>query len=192
MLEATLSNLLDDPGEAAEDDVLIQEIRHEPARFAILYRRYAVRVYGYLYGRLWNVEDAQDVTTQVFIEVMQSLPRYQQQGNFPAWLFTIVHRRAIDHQRRRRDTIPLDATGEQPSALPDPLDEVIQSESLHRLETLYRQLDADSQELIRLRFAARLSYGQIGKFLGRSEAAIGMAITRLLGKLKDRWKVQDE
>ena len=192
MLETTFPKLLEDAGEATDDDALVLEIRQKPSRFAILYRRYAARVYRYLYGRLWNVEDAQDVTTQVFIEVMQSLPRYQLQGNFPAWLFTIVHRRAIDHQRHRRDTIPLDAAGEQPSTLPDPLDVVIQGDRMHKLEMLYRQLDTESQELISLRFAAGLSYGQIGKFLGRSEAAIGMAITRLLGKLKDRWKVQDE
>jgi len=54
------------------------------------------------------------------------------------------------------------------------------------------QLDEEKQELLRLRFAAGLTYGQIGRLIGRSEAAVKVAVHRLLHRLKAAWEESDE
>ncbi len=177
-----------------DDDSLIRQIQDDPLLFAALYRRYAPRVYRYLYGRVGNRTDAEDLTAQVFLEVLQALPHYHSQGTFPAWLFTLVRRRIIDWQRKSRDTISIEWIENQVAPDLDLLGEVIRSEDLHRLDELFAQLTDEHQELIRLRFAAGLTYAQIGKVLGRSEAAVGMALTRLLQRLHQamgglRWLV---
>jgi len=177
-----------DCSDSITDDVLIGQIQADPKQFAPLYRRYASRVYRYLYGRVGNRTDAEDLTAQVFLEVLQALPRYRPQGIFPAWLFTLVRRRVIDRQRKARDTFPLEWIENQAAPDLDPLGEVIRSEDLHRLDELYHQLNDEHQELVRLRFAAGLTYGQIGKVLGRSEAAVGMALTRILQRFNERWE----
>lgn len=191
-METILISEYDTQEEVTSDDALIQQILQQPTRFSPLYRRYAARVYRYLYGCLWNIQDAQDLTSQVFLEVLQALPRYRAQGNFTAWLFTIVRRRAIDFRRNQKPVVSIDAVSEHASFSVDPLEEIIWGETLQQLGDLFRKLDDDSQELLRLRYGARLSYGQIGQVLGRSEAAVGMALTRLLGKLKAQWEGKDD
>jgi RNA polymerase sigma-70 factor, ECF subfamily len=178
--------------ETLDDDTLVQQILRDPQRFAILYRRYAARVYRYLYGRLGNQADAEDLTSQVFLEALQALPRYRPQGAFPAWLFSIARCQAIDRGRKSRENFSLAWIENLPTPEEDPLTEVIQAEALHRLAILYGRLVEPKQELIRLRFAADLTYGQIAKVLGRSEAAVGMAITRLLNELNRSWEEENE
>jgi RNA polymerase sigma-70 factor (ECF subfamily) len=191
MIEPVIPDRVD-PIDLVDDDALIARIHDDPQAFSALFRRYASRVYRYLYGRLGNPADAEDLTAQIFLEVFRALPRYQPQGVFPAWLFSLVRRRAIDQQRKRRDHFPLDRFDDLPGPVVDPLTEVIRQEELSRLAELYGALDDEERELIRLRFAAGLTYTQIGAVLGRSEAAVGMALNRLLHRLNQRWEAKDE
>lgn len=189
---------VDRPSALPPDDetALIATARHDVAAFALLYRRYVTPIYRYLFSRTGNEADAQDLTAQVFLEALEGLPRYRDRGNFAAWLFTIARRRAID-QYRRRAPLPLDDAsdfGDAPDLgdCSDPLSRVIQHETLDRLKDLIVQLDDDQRDLLRLRFAAGLTFGQIGIILGRSEAAVKMAVHRLLDQLRAKWGAQDE
>lgn len=176
--------------QADDDSTLIETARHDAAAFALLYRRYVTPIYRYLFSRTGNEADAQDLTAQVFLEVLEGLHRYHDRGNFAAWLFTIARRRAIDHYRGR-SSLPLDDTPD-PRGDNDPLSHVIEHEALDRLTGLIAQLDDNQRDLLRLRFAAGLTFGQIGIMLGRSEAAVKMAVHRLLDQLRAKWRAQDE
>lgn len=130
------------------------------------------------------------MTAQVFLEALEGLPRYRDRGNFAAWLFTIARRRAVDHYRRRQP-LPLDEALD-PSDDTDLQAHVIEHETLDRLQTLIAQLTDDQRELLRLRFAAGLTFGQIGRTLGRRAAAVKMAVHRLLEQLRAKWGAHDE
>ena len=183
---------VDRPAALPPDDetALIAAARRDVAAFAPLYRRYVTPIYRYLFSRTGNEADAQDLTAQVFLEALEGLPRYRERGSFAAWLFTIARRRATD-QYRRRSPLPLDDVPD-PNDDNDPLPHVIEHEALDRVKDLIVQLDDDQRELLRLRFAAGLTFGQIGIILGRSEAAVKMAVHRLLDQLRAKWGAQDE
>ena len=171
-------------GAAAEPDAsLVQEALRNPAAFAALYRRYVGPVHRYLYSRAHNAADADDLTADVFTEALKALPRYRERGRFAAWLFTIARRKAAGHHRRRRPQVPLDQAASAPAATPDPLAVTIRNESLASLAAVLARLDEDQQELLRLRYAAGLTYGEIGELLCRSEAAVKMALRRLVQRL---------
>ncbi len=178
-------------GEALEDDDLARAALCDPAQYAALYRRYVGRVYRYFYGRVGNAGDAEDLTAQLFLEVLQALPRYRSQGAFPAWLFTLVRRRAADFHRKQRPALPLE-WAEEVTGSGDPLGEVIRAERLARLSELYARLDEDRQELIRLHYAAGLTHRQVGQVLGRSEAAITMALHRTLQWFQKNWEARND
>ena len=177
---------------AEPDASLAQEALRDPAAFAVLYRRYAGAVHRYLYSRTHNAADADDLTAEVFTEALKALPRYRERGQFAAWLFTIACRKAAGHVRRLRPQVPLDEAALAPAASPDPLAETIRQESLTSLAAVLARLDEDQQELLRLRYAAGLTYGEIGKLLGRIEAAVKMALRRLVQRLKSEWEGHDE
>ncbi len=186
MAEATLSNsTLSEP--TPEDDDLALTARKDPQVFGQLYQRYVSRVYRYLFGKTGCVEDAEDLTAQVFTEALESLPRYHPQGNFAGWLFTIARRRALNSLRNQPGLLPLEAVEDRLGQITDTLGGIIQAERLERLKGMLHSLSEEESELLRLRYYAGLSYAQIGQVLGKREAAVGMALHRLLCRLEDRW-----
>ncbi|HCR70284.1 MAG TPA: RNA polymerase subunit sigma-70, partial [Anaerolineae bacterium] len=61
----------------------------------------------FCYYRTNNKADAEDLTAQIFLAVLEALPRYRQQGHFAGWLFSIARNKINDHHRRVSH-IPLD------------------------------------------------------------------------------------
>jgi RNA polymerase sigma factor (sigma-70 family) len=159
------------------------------AQFTRLYRQYVTPIYSYVYSRVGNRADAEDLTGVVFTEALEGLARYEEQGKEAAWLFTIAHRRIVDHYRSRRDELPLDAALDSPLDNPGPEAAVAQGERLAKLARLVAALDDDKRELLQLRFVAGLSYAEIGAVVGSSEGAVKIAIYRLLDQLRARWPV---
>lgn len=177
------------PGETAEtDEALVRLAQQDRAAFTPLYRRYAARVYRYTYSRVGSTAEAEDLTSQVFADALASLPRYRARSRFAGWLFTLAYRRCADFHRKP----PTDALPDQIASSPegDPAEQVLRRETLYRLEELLAVLPEAERELLRLRYAAGLSHREIADVLGRSEAAVKMAHSRLLHQLKLHWEVE--
>jgi RNA polymerase sigma-70 factor (ECF subfamily) len=175
----------------AEDD-LVEAARSNPAAFGELYRRYVVRVYRYLFSHVGLAEAAEDLTSQVFCAAWEGMAHYQERGSFTAWLFRIARNKANDHFRRQRPDLPLDETVLLLGEEFDPLASLEKSEALHRLAELVTRLAPGQLELLRLRFAADLSFGQIASLLGRNEGSVKMSFYRLLEHLRSEWEKYDE
>jgi RNA polymerase sigma-70 factor (ECF subfamily) len=71
-----------------------------------------------------------------------------------------------------------------PDKTDDPLSQVIQTDQVEQLANLIHKLDADEQELIRLRYVAELSFAEIGICLGRKEDTVKKTFYRLLARLQ--------
>jgi RNA polymerase sigma-70 factor, ECF subfamily len=186
-------NIIDDAvhGDIAEDDeALVRAAQKSPPAFTPLYRRYVTRVYRYVYSRVGNVHETEDLTAQVFTDAISALPKYQPQGNFAGWLFTFAYRRCADYHRKPT-TIPLT---EQflAGAINDPVGQTEQQEIFDHLNQIMNNLDNQERELLRLHYAAKLSYREIANVLGRSEGAVKMAMSRLIHKMKAQWEVENE
>ncbi len=175
---------------AMDDSTLVEFARQDSDAFSALYQRYLTPLYRYLYRRIGDPHDAEDLTAQVFIEVLEGLTagRYREGGCFAAWLFTIARRRTVDLYRQR----PNEFLNDPPSPEPGLLAGIEAEEDMHRLTGLLAQLDGTHQELLRLRFSAKLSFAQIGRVEGRSEAAVKMAVYRTLEHLRDQWRRKSE
>ncbi len=175
--------------QSRDETDLIEGARTQPELFAELYRRYLPRVYHYLYARLGNQCDAEDIASQVFLETLEGLRRnrYRENSCFPAWLFTIVRRRLMDFYRRH----PEDVFGDRSSGEPDVLSKVQAGQDTQRLSVLLSRLGPDKQELLRLRFAAGLSIAEIAALEHRSEGAVKMALSRTLAWLREEWEADN-
>lgn len=172
----------------AGDAELVAAARRDPKAFAVLYRRYITPVYRYVYHRVNRSQEAEDLTSQVFTAVLESLDRYREQGDFPAWLFTIARRTVIAYYRRQDPQVALEEVYPDPSQEDDPLDGLVRDERLAQLGGLLSELDEEQRELLNLRFSAGLTYKQIAQVLGNSEAAVKMAVHRLLRQLENDWE----
>lgn len=173
--------------DAASDEVeLVRRASIDAGAFAALYQRYLARVYRYLRSRCDSNDDAADLTQQVFLKASEALPRYRERGApFSAWLFRIARNAAIDHDRRRRATVPWDSLVEMPAS-DDVEAGVLDREAHARLRVLLAELSSDERELLALRFAAGLSSREIAAVVSASEAAVKKRLTRMIQKLKER------
>jgi RNA polymerase sigma-70 factor (ECF subfamily) len=173
-----------------EMDVLQRAMAGEESALAQVYDIYARPVYRYHYSRVGNAADAEDLTSQTFMAVLEALPRYQHRGRFTAWMFQIARNKAMDHFRRNHKLSDLSeslADTVQASAL----EAVYQKESFARLKALMRMLNDDERELLRLRYTAGLSFVQIGQLLGRTEDAVRKSVRRILDRLALQMEAQN-
>ncbi len=138
-----------------------------------LYEQYFDRVFRYVVIKVGNRLDAEDITAQVFVRVVQSLPSYKARGvPFSAWIFRIARNLVIDHVRKKstRVEVPLMDIdlpgGDDPTKLAD---NKIAFEQVAQAVTL---LTKSQREVIELRFGADLSIIDTAKIMGKSEGAI--------------------
>src|SRR3990172_10111917 len=94
-------------GQVDEESILAAARRRDAAAIAQLYQRYVRPIYRYLYSRVGNSADAEDLTSQTFLSALEGLPRYRHKGRFAAWLFTIAQRRATEHFPRHPPQVDL-------------------------------------------------------------------------------------
>jgi len=169
-----------------EDSQLIVNIRQDAKAFDALYHRYLPRLYRYCLQRVGNVHQAEDISAQVFFEVLEKLMngKYSETGSFPAWLFTIARRRVIDVYREPNS----DPLIETDSINPNFSNLIEERDQYRQLMHLVNELDEERQELLRLRFTAELSFDEIAKLDGRNPAAVKMAIYRALDQIRIRWE----
>ena len=173
------------------DDDLVARARQDPQAFAGLYDRYLPLVYRYLYARIGDPAEVEDLTSQVFLDALRALPRYRHKGYFAAWLLSIARRKTADHYRKRISQVSIDRVGGVHSAEPNPLAQVVHEDELCRLSELVCELAEEERELLRLRFAARLSFVEMAGLLKRKESAVKMALYRLLRRLQAQLEAKD-
>lgn len=174
-----------------EDMEMVHSARESLTGFKRLYTKWLPSVYRYFYYRIGNEKDAEDLTSQVFLKLYEELPRYRDQGQFSAWLFTIVRHKMADFFRSQKPTISIE--------LADPIDQnsdllaqAIQTDEMERLKKFIRSAPDDDQELIRLRFVVGLGYREIGALLNRKEDAIRKSLSRLLARLQNQLETSHE
>src|SRR5947209_14518006 len=80
-----------------------------------LYLLHFDRIYSYLHMTVGNRHDAEDLTTQTFLKMLESIGKFRwQSAPFSAWLFRIAHNLSMDHFRARRRWQPEEEVPEVP------------------------------------------------------------------------------
>ena len=157
------------------DEALVRSVlAGDRDRFELLVERYQKRLVNYLYRMVRNLEEAHDLTQEVFVRVYQALDRYDSQYRFSTWLFRVAQNAAIDVIRKRRvrlvplsrrpdegseATVDLDLPDDQPSAL-----ETLEGRELDAaIRTAIDALPWEYRELILLRHYGELAYEEIAE-----------------------------
>jgi RNA polymerase sigma-70 factor (ECF subfamily) len=185
--QPTLMTRLQSGGVGVEDDVtLARQARADPHAFAELYRRYMGPIYRFHLIRTSNVQDAQDLTSLTFLAALESIESYRGQGSFAGWLFGIASHKVADHYRRRRVSASLEAIEEMADPEPYPEEVAATRLQLSQVARALATLAPDQAEALTLRLSGGLSALEVGRIMGRSEAAVKMLVHRGLRNLQDR------
>jgi RNA polymerase sigma-70 factor (ECF subfamily) len=157
--------------------------------FTVLFRTWHPLLLRYLLGRAPSV--AEDLAAEVWMAVARRLRDFEGgEKEWRAWLFTLAHRRLVDHQRaagrRRTDPAPPDAFSEQ-SAPDDPAQETTERfSSQAAVETLVSSLSPEQAEVVLLRVVAGLDSAQVAQIMGRSAGWVRVNQHRALQRMTEQ------
>jgi RNA polymerase sigma-70 factor (ECF subfamily) len=177
----------------ASDAELIARVKEDPAVFGTLYERYVTKVYNYIYYRVGNHQDAEDLTARTFFRALNHIGNYEDRGApISAWFYRIAHNLVANWHRDqgRRPVVSLEAVPLNDS--PDPPEKVaLVSEERRQLLNAVRRLPADRQQLLVLKFVEHLPNAEIGAIMERTEGAIKSLYHRTLTTLRRELAQQD-
>ncbi len=170
-----------------DDTQLASQARTDAAAFAELYRRHLTRVYRYHMARTGDIKEAEDLTSQTFMAALESIGSFRNDGSFAAWILGIAMRKqALYFRGRSRSELPLSSALEVPDPKPPTDKAAIQQMQMKQVRAALQEISADRAQAIALCFFGSLSYGEAGRLLGKSEAAVKMLVSRGLHDLRTR------
>lgn len=171
-----------------EEAKLVERAKTDNEAFGQLYERYVDRIYSYVYYRMGDPAEAEDLTSKIFFRALQHIGNYRDQGvPFSAWLYRIARNLVANwhRDRNRRSIIALDDISQWRLGSENPELEAQFGEDKDSLLQAVRRLPSDRQELLILKFVDRLSNAEIGEIMGRSEGAIKSLYHRTLLALRE-------
>ncbi len=169
-----------------DQELLDRCLAGEDSAWEALLRDYTRKIYNLCYRFTGRVEEAEDVTQEVFIKVFQTLKSYDAaQGSFSTWLNRVARNHLVDHYRRtRKDRVTSSLEDELPAAEQKPspqMEPTGQVESRERRETLQLALDKlspDLREAVILRDLHDLDYEEIALVLKVPQGTVKSRINR--------------
>ena len=186
----TVSPFSTDPPD--EEVQIMEAAKKELTAFAPIYERYFQRIYAYCLRRVELRTDAEDLTSQIFTKAISSLDQYRG-GSVPAWLFTIARNTIINHVRRRRQPISIEAAHiDIPDDTPRPIDGLVAQEEKKAIRQLVAVLPDEQRDLLALKLSAGLSSKEIGAVVGKSSGAIRVELHRIIKLLRHRYQELQE
>jgi RNA polymerase sigma-70 factor (ECF subfamily) len=170
----------DEPDAAPDADVAVLVARAQAGdadAFGELYDQYVDLVYRYIYYRVGGVALAEDLTSETFLRALRRIDSFRWQGkDFAAWLVTIGRNLITDHYKSGRYRLEVTTedileTGRAQVA-DGPENQVLDALTNETLLEAVRQLNAEQQECIVLRFLQGLSVSETALIMGKNDGAI--------------------
>jgi RNA polymerase sigma-70 factor, ECF subfamily len=158
------------------------------AEFSALYRDHLRDVYSYAYYRVGNHHDAEDLTTQTFLQAYRHFERAQAESSgrpLRPWLIRIAHNLAANHfrDRSRRPQTHIDDTTVL-SAVHTTEELVEGRDELSRVLAGVQELPGDRREALIMRFALGMDNREIARALGRTDGATKVLLHRAVKQLE--------
>jgi len=181
----------DDAVESAEHlrDLVARGQQGDREALEELYLIHFDRIYSYLHVSVRNRHDAEDLTTQTFLKMLEKIGSFRwQSAPFSAWLFRIAHNLAMDHFRARRRWQPEEEVPEPPPSDAEPSAEleamrIIGRESMLKL---IEDLSPEQQQVLTLKFVFNLPNAEVAAILGKTQGAVKSLQHRALVSLQKK------
>src|ERR687886_285997 len=173
--------------QGADVRALVQRAQQgDRAALEELYLIHFDRIYSYLHMTVGNRHDAEDLTTQTFLKMLESIGKFRWgSAPFSAWLFRIAHNLAMDHFRAARrwqpeEEVPEPEADEATSAETGALESIGRRSMLELID----DLSTEQQQVLTLKFVLNFPNGEVATILGKTEGAIKSLQHRALVSLQ--------
>ena len=162
-----------------------KEIQTNRDKLASLYENYYDKVAHYIFSRIGDKTEAEDLASEVFLKALKSIKTYDERGlPMQAWLFKIAHNLVVDHLRKvsKYKTVPIDTVEIQDED--DPQKTAETNIEMERVTMAMQRLTNEQKEIIRLRFFGGLSSQEVSDIFNKSDGAVREMQRAALEKLR--------
>jgi RNA polymerase sigma-70 factor (ECF subfamily) len=154
-------------------------------RLAALYEEYYDKLARYVYTRIGDKSESEDLASEVFLKALKSIKSYRDTGlPMQAWLFKIAHNLVVDHLRKvsKIKTVPIDTVEIVDEN--DPVDMAEKNIEIEKVDVAMKQLTEEQREVIRLRFFGGLTSREAAAVLNKNDGAVREMQRAALEKLR--------
>ena len=152
-----------------------------------MYEQYFSKIYNYVFFRVMNKQDAEDITSIVFLKVAEAFSSFDpSKGDFSSWIFRIAENSLIDFYRKKRFSVNIEDLDDSLTLSTDFEGEanLIKNE---RLKIMYNELaflDGKTRHIIAQKYFLDKTIRQIAKDMNMNESTVSTMHNRGLQKLR--------
>jgi RNA polymerase sigma-70 factor (ECF subfamily) len=179
-----------------QEGVLVaRAIEGDADAYGELYLRHIDAIYRYVYFKVGDVAQAEDLTEEVFVKAWEALPKYRVgKSPFTSWLYRIAHNLTVDFFRRDQaaELLTESTSNHFRESESSPEQIAADNQAIQALVEAVMRLDPEEQQVLLLRFVEGLSHKQVAETIGKSDGASRViqhralaAMAELLGENRD-------
>ncbi len=181
----------------SQDELLVECQPGSEDAFRELFKQYHKRVLRIAYRLCGNIQEAEDVTQEVFLKVFKELNKFRKTASLFTWLYRITINLCLDkrrkRQRREKYRVNTDLNSENILSEKAPSDEgmqtldhqIWQDEIQNLLQTALSQIKPKLRTVIVLKDIEGLTYGEVAQVVECSEGTISSRLNRGRKQLKE-------
>jgi RNA polymerase sigma-70 factor (ECF subfamily) len=187
------------PGNKISEKIILFKLRvnKDPEEFAKLYDIYARRIYSFVFFKVSNKEEAEDITSEVFLKAWRYISEKKTIESFSGLLYKLARNSIVDLYRLKTGRKEVSSLQENEDGdiidsienkelwsanLEDKIGEKIEIENII---AALKKLKQEYREVITLRYVDELDISEISEITGKGGVAIRVTLHRGLKKLKD-------
>ena len=176
------------------DQVLVEQSQAGYSEaFGLLAKKYQRKVYEIAYRFTQNVDEASDLSQEIFVKAYRALPNFESSSTFYTWLYRIAYNAGIDYTRRRKnrpehlfsDEFPNDQQLLHPRVTDDQVVSTTEaSEIQDQIKQAIAKLSPRQRQVFVLRYYQDLPLREIGEILGLRIGTVKAQLFNSIRKLR--------
>lgn len=174
--------------EIEEEFEWVQNAQKDISAFSLLYDKYYVQIFRFIYSRVETQEEAADLCSETFLKAMHGIKKYSYKGvPFKSWLYKIALNEVRQYYRNQNKQRVLYLDDQLVMNLKDDVQSSDLEFNLEILKKSFAILDNDELELLDLKYFRKKPYKEISVVLEISESNAKVKVFRIVQKLKNQF-----
>jgi RNA polymerase sigma-70 factor (ECF subfamily) len=168
---------------------LVTEAQQSTEGFGRLYDHYFPRVYSFVASKVSDRDDAEDLTSEIFMKILENIHSFEWRGvPFAAWIFRIARNTLNTYYARhaKKKTTDIEevyglAEDEEKTS---PHVKAVKNELAEKVKEVMKELPVRELTVVQLKFFSQLNNREIMHVTGLSESNVAIILFRTLKKIK--------
>jgi RNA polymerase sigma-70 factor, ECF subfamily len=183
----------------AEKILLLKlRVNQDTEAFAKLYDIYVKRIYSFVFFKVSNHEEAEDITSEVFLKAWRYINEKKKIESFSGLLYKLARNCVIDLYRsnsRQKETLSIDTEmeielGDAGKWKRDLGEELVNKLEMQKIVLALQKIKQEYREIVTLRYVDEMEISEIAEITGKGHIAIRVTLHRGLKKLKELLNTQ--